>query len=145
MKLGGFCSFQQLKSRVLISLVNPKREKMPPRMVKRGGASSGTKRTRSTRGATAKQQPEVSEETVKAEEVKPLVEADNKPIPAEVDHKSDVNGLVSATQSKFVFHPPLLTYSDLMGCKLGFFCFWGCKIIQNFVPLIAKIRSFVFL
>ncbi|KAK0580342.1 hypothetical protein LWI29_000875 [Acer saccharum] len=73
---------------------------MPPRMVKRGGASSGTKRTRSTRGATAKQQPEVSEETVKAEEVKPLVEADNKPIPAEVDHKSDVNGLVSATQKE---------------------------------------------
>ncbi|KAL5795107.1 hypothetical protein ACOSP7_003701 [Xanthoceras sorbifolium] len=75
---------------------------MPPRMVKRGGgASSGTKRTaRTTRGTTAKQQPEVTEETVKVEEKKPVVEADNKPIPAESEQKLDVNGSVAATQKE---------------------------------------------
>ena len=92
---------------------------MPPRTVKRGAGSAGTKRTtRATRGAPKAQNQAQPEETVKAEvsvpvaegkeelkvEKKPIVEEDpvveDKPVAIdrlgfEVDAKSDQNGFKS--------------------------------------------------
>lgn len=84
---------------------------MPPRTVKRGGASGPKRSTRTTRGSV-KQQPEIVEETVKEvsikEEVKPVIEVDNKPSPLEPQSKSNVNALAPAAQSKLSCFAPLL-------------------------------------
>ncbi|KAJ0054068.1 hypothetical protein Pint_00061 [Pistacia integerrima] len=77
---------------------------MPPRTVKRGGGPSGSKRSARTTRGSAKQQPEVVEETVKEvpirEEEKPVVEVDNKRIPLEPESKSNVNVLAPAAQKE---------------------------------------------
>lgn len=93
---------------------------MPPRMVKRGTASAGPKRTaRNTRGtAKAQNQPPdaAAEESVKVEEVSiPVVEEVSIPIVEEVkvlekpvavkleqEAKADANGL-GPVKSKFCF------------------------------------------
>ncbi|KAJ4727300.1 Heterogeneous nuclear ribonucleoprotein like [Melia azedarach] len=75
---------------------------MPPRTVKRGGASGPRRNARAARGTAKQQQPDVTEEAVKVEEVsvkneeKPVLEDDKKPIVVEDEPKSDVNGLVPA-------------------------------------------------
>lgn len=80
---------------------------MPPRTVKRGGASGPRRNARAARGTAKQQQPDVTEEAVKVEEVsvkneeKPVLEDDKKPIVVEDEPKSDVNGLVPAMLSKF--------------------------------------------
>lgn len=91
---------------------------MPPRMVKRGAASAGPKRTaRNTRGTSkAQNQPLGAEESVKVEEASiPVVEevsipfveevkAMEKPVAVklELEAKPDANGL-GPVKSKFCF------------------------------------------